>query len=338
MPVIPIRAILLLLLVASFSACSPRGEFRRAALPPDAVLQKVYIASDRIIRLNGDPDFGERRDDAIRYAVMDISIPPVHAVGNIEWPHGDSVDARRHFALANATRFEGADPFLAALRRDLPPGEDQVLLFVHGFNVNNAEAVYRLAQLAHDFRAQRPAVLYSWPSSAKASGYVYDRDSVIFSRDGLETVLHKLVRGGLKVHIVAHSMGTQLTMETLRQMSIGGHRRTLAGIDGLTLISPDIDADVFRRQAQRIDPLPQPLALLVSRRDRALDVAAFITGTRYRLGSITEPNMLADLPVEIIDITDVGEGGGLGHSVAFTSPQVIALLSRLRDAAVAALE
>jgi esterase/lipase superfamily enzyme len=207
------------------------------------------------------------------------------------------------------------------------------VLFVHGYNVDNAEAVYRLAQIAHDYDAEQPVIAFSWPSAGNPRGYAYDRDSVVYSRDMLEALLVAL-SARRDVLIVAHSMGSQLTMETLRQMAIGDNGAVLKRLSGVALISPDIDEDVFRRQASRIVPFPQPFLIAVSARDRVLNLAAFLTGKPSRLGSIDDPARLSGLPVRVVDLTGVAGGDRGGHLTAFTAPAAIRLLRGLADAAV----
>ena len=69
------------------------------------------------------------------------------------------------------------------------PQDREVLLFVHGYNNNFAEGVYRVAQFSHDLEIPGAVVHYAWPSAAKPLGYVYDRDSALFARDGLERLI-----------------------------------------------------------------------------------------------------------------------------------------------------
>ena len=59
-----------------------------------------------------------------------------------------------------------------------------------------------------------------WPSKAGLFDYAYDRDSAMFSRDDFEHVLSSIVSApsASRVHIVAHSMGTMLALESLRQL------------------------------------------------------------------------------------------------------------------------
>jgi esterase/lipase superfamily enzyme len=204
------------------------------------------------------------------------------------------------------------------------------LIFVHGFNVNNAEAVYRLAQIKHDYQVDGEAVLFSWPSAGSPAGYVYDRDSVTFSRDGLEQVINALTaKSDQTVFLVGHSMGSHLVMEVLRQMSLSGNRNALSRISGVALTSTDIDPDVFRRQITRIDPLPERFAIFTSEQDRALGVTSFLTGNKSRLGVITRPQDVADLPVTLIDLTSVRDGDTQHHNVAATSPTAMAFLRGL---------
>ena len=63
-------------------------------------------------------------------------------------------------------------------------------------------------------------VLFSWPSRNKLLDYISDRESALWSRDALETALDSLGANPNvgRVHIVAHSMGSMLTVEGLRQL------------------------------------------------------------------------------------------------------------------------
>lgn len=329
------RMMFALCLFLTVSACAARGvvSILPGATAANAVVQPVYVATNRNPASGEEgrlfqQQFGENRDAALRYVRMDVSIPPGHKSGQIEWPAPEPPDPARHFVVSGEQMFAGPSDFLNGLQNDAPRGSQEIVLFVHGYNVNNAEAVYRLAQIAHDFEAKVPVVAYSWPSAGSPRGYAYDRDSVIFSRDGLETLLTELTSQN-RVLIVAHSMGSQLVMETLRQMAISGKGSVISRLSGVALISPDIDEDVFLQQAKRIKPFPQPFMLLVSAHDKILDLAAFLTGKPTRLGSISDPGRLADLPVEIIDLSDIEGGDPSGHNTAFTAPAAIALLRSL---------
>jgi len=228
-------------------------------------------------------------------------------------------------------------PSAAAFKRSLRQAlqtratEDrEIVVFVHGFNNTLAEGVYRTAQLAHDFELPGVAVHYSWPSLANPLGYGYDRDSVLFARDGLERLLRTLHGSGARrILVVAHSVGGLLTMETLRQMA--PTRPAPKIVQGVFLLSPDIDVEVFRAQAARIGALPQPFVIFVSQRDRALRLSARLTGQRERLGTLQDPSEVADLAVTLFDVTEFAKGLGANHFVAGNSPALIQLFNRLPE-------
>jgi esterase/lipase superfamily enzyme len=84
----------------------------------------------------------------------------------------------------------------------------EAALFVHGFNTNFAEGVYRQAQLSHDHDVEGPSIHFAWPSAAITADYAYDRESALFSRDGLEAAIEALARANVaSYNLVAHSMG-----------------------------------------------------------------------------------------------------------------------------------
>lgn len=320
---------LLILCLAALAACAPRGAFHLVRGAEGDAVRQVFVTSNRLPLVDHGVQFTPERGSALSFGRVDVSIPTSHADGRIEWPHGDTPDPQRHFVVSAAYAYPRMDAFLGALDA-APGGRDEVIVFVHGYNTNSSEATFRLAQMAHDFDAKVPVISFSWPSEGLASGYAYDRDSVIYSRDALEDLLLALTRGR-RVMVVAHSMGSQLVMEVLRQISIAGQGAALRRISGVALISPDIDPEVFKAQARRIRPFPQPFLLMTSARDKILDLSAWIAGRPRRLGAITSAEGLEGLPVIIVDLTDYAEPRGSGHQTAFTAPAAIELLRSYDD-------
>lgn len=159
------------------------------------------------------------------------------------------------------------------------PEKDQqrrVVVFVHGYNYNFQEALFRLAQLRADSNLPAVPILFAWPSQAALSGYIADKDSATFSRDNLTQLLIDLTKDRKRgeVMVFAHSMGGWLTTEALRQLKLEGRQDVL---DKLTVVlaAPDIDADVFISQLNLIGKMSPPLTVLVSRDDRALEASTF---------------------------------------------------------------
>lgn len=329
------RILICFLITLSLAACEARG---RVILVPEAAkageTEIVFIGTTRGPNPDTGAEFGRGRNHFTRYVRLDVAIPPVRNPGEIHWtPVRTEPDPQTDFLATGMQVYPGSAEFRADLARALAQekrGQREVTLFVHGFNTTFAEGAYRLAQLGHDLDLGGVLVNYSWPSRAHPLGYAYDRDSALFARDGLEDLLNEIVAAGAeRVLIVAHSMGSALTMEALRQIAIGGNNRVRRRIEGVVLISPDIDVEVFRAQALRIGELPSPFMIFTSKKDRALALSARLTGQHDRLGNVTDVEEVADLDVTLLDTTAFSQGAG--HFNPGNSPALLALLSRISD-------
>lgn len=325
------------LLLLLLTACAPRAQVDLVTPAAGAVLQTVHVATSRATDAEG-PVPTTARSDRMGFGRFVVAIPPQRAPGTIPRPRrNEPVDPQRHVTLAEATPQDAA-----TFRRDLraalaaqPRARREVTVFVHGFNTQFIEGVYRIAQLGNDL--QLPGVLahYAWPSLGAPLAYAHDRDSALFARDGLQQMLREATAAGApRVVLMAHSMGAHLVMETLRQMALDGSLNRVP-LGGVVLISPDIDVDVFASQARRIGRLPQPFVVITSQRDRVLALSARLTGQPDRLGNLSDPARVAGLGVTLIDITAFGSGDG--HFTVADSPALIQLLGRIGavDAALA---
>ena len=74
-----------------------------------------------------------------------------------------------------------------------------------------------------------------------------------------------------------------------------------------------------------------PVYIFASAGDQALEASARLHGQRLRVGMITDPAALADLPVTVIDVTAVKGSGAFGHNTVQTSPVMRALFNGLED-------
>lgn len=326
------RALILLSLLV-LAACAPRGQitYDPAAVGVGAV-ERIFIGTTRLD--DGENAFSRGRSFAARFGRFDISIPPDRELGTLPWPpRNGPADPRKHMVTVDGTMFDGAAEFRKALSQEMARsrrGEREAVVFVHGFNNTFAEGVYRFAQMYHDMELSGVPVHYSWPSRGSVMGYAYDRDSALFARDGLEQLLHQIAEAGAdRILIMAHSMGSHLAMETLRQIAVRRDRPVLDRLGGVVLISPDIDVDVFRSQAQTFGKLPQPFVIFSSRRDRALALSATIAGERNRLGNVQDVSILAGLDVTLLEVGALSSG--TGHLTAGTSPALLRMIANARD-------
>jgi esterase/lipase superfamily enzyme len=207
-----------------------------------------------------------------------------------------------------------------------------VLVFVHGFNNRYEDAVYRFAQIVHDSHADVAPVVFTWPSRGSIFDYNYDKESTNYSRDALEELLTRTAANPAvsDVTIMAHSMGTWLTVEALRQMAIrNGH--VASKINNVILASPDLDVDVFGRQFASLGKERPHFTIFVSQDDRALALSRRISGNVDRLGQIdpsVEPyrSKLEAAGITVLDLTKLKGGDRLNHGKFAESPEVVKLI------------
>jgi esterase/lipase superfamily enzyme len=94
----------------------------------------------------------------------------------------------------------------------------EVLLYIHGYNVNHKDAIKQAAQLKHDLKFKGLVIVYSWPSNGTLWGYKHDEKLIEKSAPWLRqfiTTLLTEVTEGKKVHILAHDMGNRALIEAL---------------------------------------------------------------------------------------------------------------------------
>lgn len=291
--------------------------------------EHILVATTRARSAEGDQFFsGERA--GLDHAAVFVSIPPGHQAGALERPRYGQPSADRHFVIRDRTYLNSSEIFSQAVNAEIATRDNSdrdVLLFVHGYNTGFSDSVMRFAQFAHDSGFQGTLVLFTWASRGSPLEYFYDRESATIARDGLEKTLTLLAgTNARKVHIMAHSMGNWVAMESLRQLQIAGNP-TLGGKMGeVVLASPDIDVGVFKAQMQRLGHPEKPYNLLVSKDDRALSLSQRLSGNQPRIGNYAQDTEIADLGIIVYDLTSVKSDDSLRHGKFAQAPEIVQLL------------
>lgn len=285
--------------------------------------------------------FGSERADRLHFARFAMGVPGTHAPGKIEWPRSRPPDAASQICVLDSETLD-RKAFSAELKDATSQGQCRrpVLVIVHGYNTGFALSLLRSTQILVDSELEVAPVLFSWASRGKLSGYGYDRESASLARDGLDDLLRHLDGDPQvgSVSILAHSMGTWLTMETLRQMGIA-RRGGMEKIRDIVLAAPDIDPEEFRAQWQRAQEgmkqrsLPR-ITIYASRDDMALKASASFWGNEKRLG-LLDPNAsgfpawMVQNGVTVIDITRLRAGDPISHSKYANAPGLAREIGRL---------
>lgn len=201
-------------------------------------------------------------------------------------------------------------------------GRRDVLIYVHGFNQSFEQAALDAARLSDGVKFRGETILFTWPSRSALLDYIYDRESAMWSRDALESMLSELIRHPAvnNVHLVAHSMGTMLSVEALRQIHARMGEAAALKIGAIVLASPDIDIDVFSSSVKRIGGLAQRITVLTAANDRALGIVNKLAGGIARVGT-TEKAQLEALGLRVIDASQFG-GSGINHDLFLSNEEV----------------
>ena len=246
------------------------------------------------------PWFNSQRSDVTNLVRVTLDPPSRSVVGSM----ASAVSGEWDIASVEPLTREPATRALAqaAQGRDL-------LIYIHGFNETFQSSVLGAANLSHGIRFTGLTTAFSWPSKAGLLDYGYDRESALWSRDGLDELLQTLAREPTigRIHIVAHSMGTLLAIETLRQL----HARTgdafVGKFGAIVLASPDIDVDVFTTTVGKLGYFTRKLTVITSTDDRALDLSKRLAGGVTRLGAAESAEIRA-LGVNVVDASGLGWG------------------------------
>jgi esterase/lipase superfamily enzyme len=205
-------------------------------------------------------------------------------------------------------RIEGVEPVSSVV---LPGGGTRdVLIYVHGFNETFSSAALDAARLSDALTFRGNTMLFSWPSRNSVFDYMADRESAIWSRDALEDVLNTLIANPDvgRIHIVAHSMGSMLTVEALRQV-YDTNRSSPSRFGAIVFASPDIDVDSFSLSVRRMGSMHRQMTVISALDDRALALSGGLAGGK-RVGR-SESAALEKLGIKVVDSS--GGGGLLKH-------------------------
>ena len=234
-------------------------------------------------------------------------------------------------------RLDGVEPISSGEISDLlaQAGGLDVLIYVHGFKQTFETAALDAARLSDAIRFRGRTMVFSWPSKAGFFDYAYDRDSAMWSRDDFERVLHSIVAvpGASRIHIVAHSMGTMLALESLRQLHAEYGDTVSSRIGAVVFAAPDIDMDIFSSAINRIGPLARKITVIAATNDRALALSGRLAGGMTRVGA-AEKAAIEKLGVRVIDASEAG-WGIINHDLFLSNAEVQRVIRRSIDTSAA---
>jgi esterase/lipase superfamily enzyme len=289
----------------------------------------IYYCTDRARRDDPDPRrkfTGDRGE--VSYGVAKVSIPFDHEVGHIEepkwWKGQFRQDPTKHVVLLEIAAC-GREDFVGSLKTALATADARdVLIFVHGYNVDFESAAKRAAQMTVDLKFPGRAVLYSWPSKADTKQYFVDEATIEWSLPHFEDFLHLCLTelGATHGHLLAHSMGNRLAVRAIENLSVESLPKGSASLHHLVCAAADVDGQVFRRVASKLAARTRRVTLYVSDHDKAL-LASRLLHYYPRAGEAGS-RLLVTEGVDTIDASGVDTGlFALGHSFFSSSRSIV---------------
>jgi esterase/lipase superfamily enzyme len=215
----------------------------------------------------------------------------------------------------------------------------EVFIFVHGFNNTFEDAVLTTAELWHFLGREGVPFCYTWPAGeGLLKAYEYTIDSTEFTVYHFKQTLrliasHPEVK---KINILAHSRGTAVATDTVREMYLEAKchgedavRAMKFGTAVLAAADIDLDVAIQRDAAERVGRAVEFTAIYFSDHDKALSLSSWLFGGVMRLGDIKfemfDKEEIAVLRksqrVQMMD-AKVKDLGDFNHAYFHTSPAV----------------
>lgn len=269
--------------------------------------------------------------------VCHVTVPKTHARGSVERPtllkFEVAENQAKHIVLTSVTELPHT-AFEKRLSEQLAAADQpDVLVFIHGFNVDFESAVLRTAQIAVDLPFHGVPICYSWPSQGTLLGYPVDESNAAWTVGHLKEFLVDLVdhSGAKSIHVVAHSMGNRAMTAAMQQIAY--QRPNTAPIfDRVVLAAPDVDADLFRKElANTLTDVAKQVTLYASSDDQALMASKTVHG--YPRAGESGAKLVIVPGIETIDVSGI-DLSLLGHSYYGDSEPILkdlhdVLLSKL---------
>ncbi|MCE9501092.1 MAG: alpha/beta hydrolase [Leptospira sp.] len=257
-------------------------------------------------------------DSKEKLGSCEINVPANHEVGAFDIDA--SGDKEKYFKFGNYSPLD-SNSLTTMIKED---SFEEVILFVHGFNVKFEEAVVRAAQIKFDLKFPGKVILYSWPAGAEEgflnqlmikSTYQFNFTSAKNSREGFRNFVMNLASTGKKIHLIVHSMGHQVVLPAIADIM-----KVKEGLlfGEMILNAPDFDSREFSAIAPLIKKSAKRVTVYCSPADNALIASSKVNDSK-RVGSCEKISGIDMINVNPVDAPAFGIGG-LGHGYYSSRP------------------
>lgn len=316
-----------------FEPFAPRVTPALGEMREGHALVRLFYATDRRETGAADPAlrYGVERTKDLKLGTGEVSIPREHGRGRLEAPGLlEKSDPDEHVLLVSLSEpLPPGEAYWPRLRDAVALSKDHaVFVFVHGFFTTFEDAARRTALIAHDAELDGVPIVYSWSSQQWFWGYLADRANVEWTEPYLAEFIQDLAEksGARRIHLMAHSMGTQALVRAIRHVARERERDGREPFAEIVLAASDMDAEIFARDyARDLVRSAQRVTIYASGNDWALLGSEKVNGYK-RLGQLWPSQLEEDLKlfgrVDVIDATAVDKGA-YGHIYYSECPRVL---------------
>jgi esterase/lipase superfamily enzyme len=263
----------------------------------------LFFATDR--ERAGD-SFGLHWGATLRCGRAEITIPAIAQPGEGPAVHADSCD--NDAALADFARRIRSAAQAANCNR--------VLLVIHGFNATFGTSMLRAAQLGLDTQWTCPSLMFGWSSEGKFDRYAADIERSGYAVPALIALMQALNAAGLKVDVIAHSVGARIALGAAGALC-QGHQ---GAVNEMILAAADVSAeqynDDFGQLLKRASPCLGRTTIYASEHDMALITSESFHGGVPRAGRVPLRDLQYGAGYGAVDVVDasLAPGDPAGHS------------------------
>jgi esterase/lipase superfamily enzyme len=268
-----------------------------------AATRTVFFATDR--EPSG-ASFDLHWGAALRCGSTDVTIPAVALPGQ-----GPPVATQSCDDAAALAGFAGR---IRAAARAL--NCDSVLLAIHGYNATFATSLLRAGQLALDTQWRCATLMFGWSSEGKFDRYAADIERSGYAVPDLIALLRALNAAGLRVEVIAHSMGARMALGAAGTMCETQNRAVDQMILAAADVSTEKDNDDFGHLLKRAGGCVARTTVYASDNDSALITSESVHGGVPRAGHVPLADLHYGAGYGAVDVVDASwaPGDPLGHS------------------------
>lgn len=210
----------------------------------------------------------------------------------------------------------GAKWLFAQMREEIDSARDKdVLIYVHGANVDFYNACAFAAQLDHFMGRDMTSLAFSWPTRQNILSYAFGND--IERGERASVVLAQVIRRvasetqARKINIVCWSAGGRLLTQTLEHL-YDSHEGDLDAkalrkeyrLGTLYFAAADVSRDYFVEVLPKMNSLAQEIVVTGSDQDGALRTSVIAIGGDTRMGTVDPDDRATPEQREIIAEAD----------------------------------